>query len=324
VWLVLAAVVLCLAGHAQAETYPTLTLTNGDLVVTVYLPDAAHGYYRGSRFVWNGMIAQVSRGAHTYYGELHLPHDPLKHDHAPGPAEEFGLKNPAGYAEAPIGGSFLKVGVGVMTKTEARYLFKHDYPVLSRPARTVALDPATRTATFAETLALYDGWGYAYTKTITLADGAPELTITHRLRNTGTRPIATSWYCHNTLRFDDQPVDPAYTLTFPFAPTFLQKVAAPLVLDGATMTVAPGTVREQYLECPTPGDGATTGFTVAHARTGTAVTTTVHAPASFYALYVVGRALCPEPYVKIDIAPGAEFAWRETTRYGAADRDARP
>src|SRR5690348_8874806 len=87
---------------AAAEP-PKAELSNGSLRVRLYLPDAASGFYRATRFDWSGMIETVEHVGHTYYGRWFQGTDPAVHDFeyrgteiiagpntaATGPAEEF-------------------------------------------------------------------------------------------------------------------------------------------------------------------------------------------------------------------------------------------
>ncbi|NND29485.1 MAG: hypothetical protein HKN97_12915 [Myxococcales bacterium] len=59
---------------------PRLELHNGGLRVSMYLPDAQRGYYRGTRFDWSGLIEQVECHGHRFYGPLHIEHDPYRFD----------------------------------------------------------------------------------------------------------------------------------------------------------------------------------------------------------------------------------------------------
>ena len=42
--------------------YPKIQLENGEIQVSIYLPDPVRGYYRGTRFDWSGIIEHVDTG----------------------------------------------------------------------------------------------------------------------------------------------------------------------------------------------------------------------------------------------------------------------
>ena len=111
--------------------YPKLELDNGEIRVSIYLPDAVQGYYRGARFDWSGIIEHVDTAHHRFYAPLRVTHDPHGHDSVSGPAEEFGMFEPMGFDEAGPGESFVKIGVGLLRKgDESEYRFNADYEIL--------------------------------------------------------------------------------------------------------------------------------------------------------------------------------------------------
>ena len=70
--------------NAPGAGAPTATIANGPLQVTVYLPDAKAGYYRGTRFDWSGAVASLTFKGHEYFGQWFEQHDPFLHDGIPG------------------------------------------------------------------------------------------------------------------------------------------------------------------------------------------------------------------------------------------------
>jgi hypothetical protein len=108
---------------------PHVQISNDLMQVTLYLPDAAHGFYRGTRFDWSGVVADLHYAGHSYYGPWFTKTDPDVSDFVfqgedivagpcsaiTGPVEEFGV---LGYEEAKAGGTFLKIGVGVLRKPD--------------------------------------------------------------------------------------------------------------------------------------------------------------------------------------------------------------
>ncbi len=53
-----------------AQSFPETEISNGVIHAKVYLPDPEHGYYRGSRFDWAGVIASLICGGHEYFGHV--------------------------------------------------------------------------------------------------------------------------------------------------------------------------------------------------------------------------------------------------------------
>src|SRR5437879_460926 len=121
--------------HAQSDgsvaTAPQAEINNGVLKAQFYLPDARKGFYRGTRFDWSGVIGSLEYKGHRYYGPWFTKTDPTVIDFIyqgadivagpcsaiTGPVEEFSTDDKAlGYDEAKPGGTFIKVGVGVLRK----------------------------------------------------------------------------------------------------------------------------------------------------------------------------------------------------------------
>src|ERR1700688_1858260 len=117
--------------HAQnvGSAAPQAELSNGVLKAQFYLPDSQKGFYRGTRFDWSGVIGSLEFAGHNYYGPWFTKTDRSVHDYIydgpdivagpasaiTGPAEEFVSNEKAlGFDEAAPGGTFLKIGVGVL------------------------------------------------------------------------------------------------------------------------------------------------------------------------------------------------------------------
>src|ERR1700721_3944163 len=55
---------------------PQWEISNTSLRVKLYLPDAEHGFYRGTRFDWSGVVADLQYKGHSYYGPWFTATDP--------------------------------------------------------------------------------------------------------------------------------------------------------------------------------------------------------------------------------------------------------
>ena len=140
------ALVLMLVAIVQAASpapaAPTATISNGRLRASISLPDPKTGYYRGTRFDWSGVISSLTWQGHEYLGQWFERYEPTIHDAITGPVEEFLTGDGAlGYAEAPAGGTFVRIGVGVLRKPAGE-------TALQRFGRYEIVDPGTwRTTT---------------------------------------------------------------------------------------------------------------------------------------------------------------------------------
>ena len=217
---------------AQSPEPPQAEISNGVLHVALYLPDRNKGFYRGTRFDWSGVIRSLEYNGHNYYGPWFTGTDPKVIDFIfegddiiagpcsaiTGPVEEFSSQgNALGFDEAKPGGAFIKLGVGVLRKPDGEdYNPYRLYEIVNGGKWNIRINDDS--AEFMQELSDQgSGYAYRYTKTITLARGKPEMTLEHKLENTGRRKIETSVYDHNFLVLDKQPTGPDYAVRVPFA-----------------------------------------------------------------------------------------------------------
>lgn len=299
-----------------SEDFPQAEISNSVVRAKLYLPDAEKGYYRGTRFDWSGVIASLRYKDHEYFGVWFERHDPQIHDAITGPVEEFRTNGAGlGYDEAKAGETFVRIGVGSVRKPEEpAYRGFHTYEIVDHGKWSVK--KGSDWIEFTHRLDGKNGYAYAYTKRISLAKNAPELTIAHRLKNTGAKPIETDQYNHNFFVIDQQPAGPDFAVSFPFA------LRATQDLKGAAET------RDQqlvYLRELPKGESIFTsieGFgpsksdyaiTVENKKTGAKVHITGDQPLTKVNFWSIRTTVCPEPYISLHIEPGQETNW--TLRY---------
>ncbi|MDJ0748513.1 MAG: hypothetical protein QNJ11_03455 [Woeseiaceae bacterium] len=296
--------------------FPKLVLENGKIRVSIHLPDPVHGYYRGTRFDWAGIIEHVDTAKHRFYAPLHAAHDPYRHDCVSGPAEEFGMFRPMGYAEAEPGESFVKIGVGLLRRRDdTDYLFSNDYEVIHFGDWSV--EQGSDRVVFFQDFVGERGWAYRYTKTISLVPGEAELVIAHRLENSGTKTIDLLNYNHNFTVIDDQAYGPDYRVEFPFT------TAIPIGINNRAW------FRDNAVEVPEPlGDGSLwiplyegqgradyNRARITHLPSGASVEFTGDAPVTRMVFWAIERAACPEPFIRLKLAPGQSKEWSSHYRY---------
>jgi hypothetical protein len=319
------------AMHAQTSNPPSVQISNGAITATVYLPDASAGYYRGTRFDWAGVIGRLEYRGHTFYAPWFTKTDAEvrdfvndgvdvtagPHTAVTGPAEEFSV---LGFTEASPGGSFVKIGVGRLRKPDdgSAYSAYRSYEFADPGKRTVA--PRPDGVDFTHELAdSGSGFGYLYTKNVRLSPGRAELVIGHRLVNRGTRPIVGTVYNHNFLVIDGQTPGPDFVITAPF------ELRTDKPLDATVATISG---REFRYAAPIPdrgrvsaqfqGFGATASdyrFTIENRKVGAGVEMTGNRPMSRLALWSIRTVLALEPFLALNIEPGAEYTWEYTYRY---------
>src|SRR5262249_36899556 len=153
--------------YPPVTEYPNVVLTNGELALTVVLPDAKRGFYRGTRFDWSGQVARAEYRGHTLFAPWKSPHDPENYEDAIGTAEEFGINAPVGRDPARPGEAFMKIGVGLLEKPDGEpYRFSRAYRVVEQGAWK--LRTGEDRIEFTQELKHPAGWAYRYTKQLRL------------------------------------------------------------------------------------------------------------------------------------------------------------
>jgi hypothetical protein len=321
------------ASPRQAATTapPAAEISNGQLRAKLYLPDAQRGFYRSTRFDWSGVVASLEYKGHQFYGPWFTRTDPpvrdFIYDNADivasaqsamvGPAEEF--QRPQGYTTARAGGTFVKIGVGVLRKSDdSNYSPYNTYEVVDAGKWTVT--PKPDQVEFIQDVAdASSGYGYVYRKTVRLTPGKPELTIAHSLRNTGRLPLQTNQYNHNFLVLDRQPTGADFKIAVPFA---IQATRQP---DPAFAEVRGKEI--VYLKTLQGQDRVTFGIQgfgkepkdydvrVEHVKTGAGFRVTSDRPVASMSLWSIRSVISMEPFVDVSTEPGATTSWTYTYTY---------
>ena len=298
--------------------YPRITLSNEQVEVDIFLPDAEKGFYRDARFDWSGIMDQIRCGEHTFLCSSAVTHD--KVFRASGTAEELcmgilGTPGPLGYDEAKIGEGFIKPGVGILEKhSDEAYRFEQPHKILQ--AGVWDIQHGRDWIEFSQTLDL-NGWGYCYTKRISLLKDKPEIVVERAFKNTGTKHIDSTHYCHNFLLLDDMPVGPDYEIKLSFTPAIGEEEMFGRVkteTDGITFNEAiPGD--DAFAWCMLNGFDSSENysFDVINVKTQTGLRIEGDTPMSRFHLYCQQFMICPEPFVRLNVKPGETFSWQ--TKY---------
>lgn len=328
--LVAAAVVFSvhMAVNAQYQMAPQVEITNGPLRAKIYLPDPQKGYYRGTRFDWSGVVNSLEYEGHDYYGPWYTKTDPKVIDFVfdgadivagpcsaiMGPVEEFSSGEKAlGYDEAKAGGTFIKIGVGVLRRPdEGNYNPYRLYDIID-PGKWI-IRPEKDSVEFVHELKDSDsGYGYTYAKTIRLVKGKPEMVLKHSLRNTGRRPIDTSVYDHNFLVLDKQPIGPDFTITVPFEIKAERPPEKRLAEVRGKQFVFLKTLEGQETVAASfsgfSNSAADYNITIENSKVGAGMKITGDRPLSEEHLWSIRSVLAMEPYVHMVVGPGKQFTW---------------
>jgi hypothetical protein len=211
-------------------------------------------------------------------------------------------------------GRYLKPGVGIFQRHASE-----KFPILP------ALNAGTRTFKASKTGAHWtqdlkdpqSGYGYHYMKDVRLVPGKPEMTISHVLTNTGSKPIVTTVYCHNFLTLS--PGNDHIAITAPFA----MKAETPLQpelarIDGNTLRILAPIPAGQTVMSLIDGFGPTAAdydFTVTNTATGFGQRIRADQPIVKINSWTIGATLGWEPYIAINLKPGETKRWTYTYDY---------
>jgi len=291
--------------------FPQTEISNGIIRAKIYLPDSKKGYYQGTRFDWSGNMPSLVYKGHEYFGQWFKTYSPEIHDVIMGPVQEFTALD---YPNVIPGNSFIKIGNGVLTKPDNEpYQFFRLYPVVDHGKWTVK--PQNDQVLFIHELKSSD-YSYRYEKTVQLIKDKPELLLSHKLKNTGTRTIETSVYDHNFFVIDNQPIGPGYVVRLPYeiksegvdnTSDFSEIRGNELVY---TRNVKPGEdINYKNLGGYSPTSDSY-DIRIENKNTGAGVRITGDQPFLKLAFWCCATTLCPEPYIKLKVEPGKEITWK--------------
>ena len=317
------AVVLCILwllffSKVCMPDYPRIKLIAGQLEANIFVPCPENGYYRGSRFDWSGMTDQIKWKGHTFLCSSSVTAD--MDFRACGTAEElcmgiFNTPGPLGYEEAGIGQGFIKPGVGILERnSDENYSFGKKYKIIQPVKWTI--QSGKNWIEFTQRLTDYNGWGYRYTKRITLSKDKPEIVIARTLENLGSKTIDTTHYCHNFLLFGDDPVGPNYEIKLPFTPEVdSDELNGFVKIDNDKIGFHKDIPDGEFAFGSFAGfdRDKNYSFTVENKKTKIAVRIEGDLPFERFHLYCQQKMICPEPFVKLLVEPNKKAQWQ--TKY---------
>ncbi|MBR6322349.1 MAG: hypothetical protein IKR59_05730 [Lachnospiraceae bacterium] len=123
----------------------------------------------------------------------------------------------------PVGGKFLKPGVGILTKIDdAPYHIFKTYPVLPFP---ISVENRGYQAVFRTTPIDLNGYAIRQKKTVTIYEN--RLRMDYEFENIGRNRVEFNEYVHNFVTLNHRPVDETYVLEMPAMNVPMGDVAAP-------------------------------------------------------------------------------------------------
>jgi hypothetical protein len=303
------------ASGLMAAEAPEAAISNGVLSAKLSLPDPVNGYYRATRFDWSGQMPDLQYKGHSYFGMWNpAPYDPKLHDAIMGPVEEF-LTNGMGlgYADAKAGGTFLKIGVGVIRKPdEPKFQQFKTYEIVD-PGKWTVKKHANSVEFTQVVKDPSSGYAYEYTKVVRLVKGKPDMVLEHRLKNIGSKAIESDVYEHNFYMIDQQPTGPDVVVKFPFEVHNKVDFRGMAETRGKELVYLKEIEKGQSVQSELTGFGTDVkDYDIAeeNTKTGAGVRQTSDRPVVRINYWSIRSTACPEAYIHMNIDPGKEFTWK--------------
>lgn len=296
----------------EKPKYPAQLIEGKLSIFTVYLQDSEKGFYRGARFDRTSIIADWKFAGHTIFHAWKDKHDPTNNDDITGPCEEF--RGELGYAEAKVGETFVKIGVGELRKPEEKeYRFWHNYAVVGEGRESYGAGKGD--AVQIRAASLPNGYGYRLERKVETADGdgVAGIRFTTKLTNTGTKPINTRVYNHNFFNVDRDPIGPNYSIEFDatvkvFEPK--ERFAELTKIDGRMLSFTAKLDKGSIFSDVKGFSKDGYRFTLRHKPTKLKLVVSSDRPASQFQVWGISTTLCPEPYFDIDdLQPEKSTTW---------------
>lgn len=311
--------------------FPTAMIVNSQIKLVVYLPDEKQGYYRGSRFDWSSMIANVRNRNHDWFSNDWIgPHNPLNPNHANSVATEFGLgfngmPVALGYNEAPPGGTFLKIGVGELRKPETpeykkftahRYVFIYPYEIVR--AFPWSIKQGSDWIEYVQESADVNGYCYRFTRRISLQKNGNGFVLEMHLENLGSKIINQTVYEHNFVNIDDKLIEPGWRVHFEFTPKIFvsEKLGDFALLSGSDFSIVRTLAEHDYHGYGFDGfsqNATDNAFTISAPNEDAKLRISSQEPLNQCRIFCTRNTLCPEAFISIVVAPGQSKRWQ--TRY---------
>ena len=182
-------------------------LKNKNLEIHIDLPLENYNF---SRFDWTGKIVQV-KFQNMLVSSVESTVTENEHAVGKGFYNEFGIDTPLGFEETAIGGWFHKIGVGLLKKEDAHYLFSKNYEVKPADFKVIAEPNRLIISCTSKNI---NGYAYLLKKEIVLYESS--FIINYYLENTGAKDIISDEYVHNFTGINNELIGNNYRLKFPF------------------------------------------------------------------------------------------------------------
>ncbi|NAY91107.1 hypothetical protein GTQ34_04170 [Muricauda sp. JGD-17] len=280
-------------------------LKNKNLEVYIDFPSDNYNF---SRFDWTGKIVKV-KFKNVYLSSLERT-DGLDEDlFGKGFYNEFGIDSALGFDETVIGGWFHKIGVGVLKKDNAQYLFNEKYEI--KPLEFKVIPNSNRILISCKSPKI-NGYSYFLRKEIELHDSS--FSIKYHLENTGEKDIVTDEYNHNFTAINKDLIGPNYLLRFPFQ--LNQKLFGDAVNPEQKVNVEQneitfnGIPKDQFFFSNlTGGENVHAAWELINLESKVGISETGDFKTDKVNLWGWRHVISPELFYKISIKPGQSAKW---------------
>lgn len=228
----------------------------------------------------------------------------------PGLSDEFGIEGvPPGFAEADSGGTFLKIGVGILEKDhDGKYNFYHQYPVRKFLIPEVKKE---RNRLFFRQTAQFGKYGYEYTKTYTVQPEKRLLKIDYTLKNCGTEKIETSQYNHNFFYLKNNSGDSRCQIRTKFLPVLKSFTGSCFDQEGNVCKNLRTSRMGCYIVSAEPVKAEENEFELCHPEVPFKIRVSGDFPSGRFAVSFKENAyISPEIFLGISLSPGKTLRWQ--------------
>lgn len=288
-------------------------LQNEELTVTIQAPAACEGT-RFDRVGWITQARLEKAGIDFCVPESRIARQGTGGE---GLSGEFGIDKPIGYEDAEIGDTFVKLGIGALTKVDGEsYNFARTYPVEPYEVQAEATPSEIRFVSLVPEVR-----GYAATLTKVFTVEGRSLKIRYTLENLGRKPISTNEYIHNFVSVGAHPVGPDYILRLPYAPKTKQVgdggVEEKLVLSPGQLTWSSEAGGEYYVLYEGFAADERPYWELLHTPSGAGMRERGDFDAAKFAVWGAGHVVAPEVFVDLELAPGESREWTRVYEFFA-------
>ena len=257
----------------------------------------------GLRFDETAWVTQVVSGGQTFL------HDGY------GLMDEFGITGVGvlGYDQAPVGGKFLKIGVGWLIRGDNQpYQFWVRKELdAAAPSLSELKDGVLRVS---QTMGKGGVYGYAYTKFYRVDSPTATLKIEYQLTNIGAQEFTFDQYNHDWFNFSRQAIDPRYQVSTQFPLDGATESDPWLKREGTQLRIAALVVKPASYKSSAQADARKNQFVV-RGPAEQQVTVSGDFAVQRFLLYAQSDAICPEVFVQMNVTPGQTVSWTRTYRF---------